>query len=203
MADASGFATRITLLGRLQTDPNDQEAWDEFVRQYGPKIHQWCRRWKLQEADAEDVTQIVLLKMTGKLRTFAYDPSRSFRAWLKTVTHHAWSDFIASRQRPGLGSGDSALWQQLDSLAAREDLIKHIEEEFDQQLLEEAISRVRRRVDPRTWEAFQLLAFERLSGAEAAARLQMRVGTVFVYKCKVQKLLQDEIRKLEETGAGG
>ena len=40
------------------------------------------------------VTQIVLLKLATKLRDFAYDPSRSFRAWLKTVAQHAWLDFL-------------------------------------------------------------------------------------------------------------
>src|SRR5262245_22432247 len=100
-------ATRITLLGRLRRDPGNEEAWAEFVDHYGPKLMRWCTRWQLQEADAQDVTQNVLLKLAEKLRDFKYDPSRSFRAWLKTIAHHACSDFLESRQRPGLGSGDS------------------------------------------------------------------------------------------------
>ena len=28
------------------------------------------------------------------MATFAYDPSRSFRGWLKTLTHHAWRDLV-------------------------------------------------------------------------------------------------------------
>src|SRR6516164_7243474 len=120
MGGSYDSGTRITLLGRLRRDPTNQAAWAEFVEHYGGKIYDWCRKWRLQEADAQDVTQNVLLKLAQKLREFTYDPSRSFRAWLKTVTHHAWSDFVESRQRPGLGSGDSALLQQLDSLAARD-----------------------------------------------------------------------------------
>ena len=68
-------------------------------------VHQLARKHGLQEADAQDVTQNVLLKLARKLREFSYDPSRSFRAWLKTLTHHAWSDFLESQQRAGLGSG--------------------------------------------------------------------------------------------------
>lgn len=52
-------------------------------------VYRWCRRWHLQDADAEDVTQAVLAKLTGKMGSFEYDPARSFRAWLKTVAHHA------------------------------------------------------------------------------------------------------------------
>ena len=58
-------------------------------REDGPLIHRWCRRWRLQEADAQDVAQDVLLKLHGRMATFNYDPSGSFRAWLKTLAHHA------------------------------------------------------------------------------------------------------------------
>ena len=84
VADASLSQTSASLLNRLRRDPNDQSAWNEFVNRYGPRIHAWCRHWNLQEADAQDVTQIVLLQLAAKMRTFVYDPSRSFRAWLKT-----------------------------------------------------------------------------------------------------------------------
>jgi RNA polymerase sigma-70 factor (ECF subfamily) len=59
---------------------HDQAAWSGFVARYGPKILHWCRRWRLQEADAEDVTQDVLLKLHGRMATFSYEASESFRA---------------------------------------------------------------------------------------------------------------------------
>ena len=190
-------ATRVTLLGRLRRDPTNAAAWSEFVEHYGGKIYSWCRRWNLQEADAQDVTQTVLLKLAQKLREFTYDPSRSFRGWLKTLTHHAWSDFLESRQRPGLGSGDSQVHAVLASLAARDDLVERLQAEFDRELLEEAIARVRLRVAPQTWQAFALTALEGLAGAEAARRIPMQVAQVFVAKRRVQKMLQEEIAKLE------
>ena len=56
--------TSVTLLGRLREDPKDQAAWNDFVARYQPKILQWCRGWGLQESDANDVTQAVLLKLS-------------------------------------------------------------------------------------------------------------------------------------------
>ena len=197
MARAQDSGTRVTLLGRLRRDPTDQAVWEEFVEHYGPRIYGWCRKWDLQEADAQDVTQNVLLRLAEKLRDFSYDPSRSFRAWLKTLTHHAWSDFVQSRARPGLGSGDSGVEKLLHSVEAREDLVKHLEAEFDREILEEAMLRVRLRVAPQTWEAFRLTAVEGLSGAEAGARIPMQVAQVFVAKRRVQKMLQEEVARLE------
>ena len=57
MADAPLPTTRVTLLARLRQDPTDQDAWDSFVERYGRHIYRWCRRWRLQDADAEDDLQ--------------------------------------------------------------------------------------------------------------------------------------------------
>lgn len=200
MERTADSATRITLLGRLRRDPTNEAAWSEFVDQYGPKLMGWCRKWNLQEADAQDVTQNVLLKLAEKLRDFCYDPARSFRAWLKTIAQHACSDFMASRQRPGLGSGDSGVARLLDAAEAREDLLRHLEQEFDREILEEAMHRIRLRVAPQTWQAFWLTAVDGVSGAAAAARIPMQVAQVYVAKRRVQKMLQEEVAKLEGPG---
>jgi RNA polymerase sigma factor (sigma-70 family) len=197
MADALLPTTRVTLLTRLRQDPSDQAGWDEFVECYGRHIYRWCRQWKLQDADAEDVTQTILVKLTQKLGAFAYDPSRSFRGWLKTVAHHAWRDFEDSRRRARPASGDNQAQERMLTLEAREDLAQKLEEAFDLELLEAAKVRVRLRVAPHTWEAFRLLALEGLPVAEVAARVGLQVAMVYVAKSKVQKMLQEEIGKLE------
>lgn len=195
--------TSTSLLARLRNAPTDQAAWRQFVRRYGGQVHGWCRHWGLQEADAEDVTQTVLLKLADKMRTFKYDPARSFRGWLRTLAHHAWSDFLDARKRPGGGSGDTEVLRLLETVEARDDLAKHLEEEFDRELFEEAAARVRLRVQPHTWEAFRLLAVEGLSGAAAAEKLGMKMATVFVARSKVQQMIQEELRKLDPPGPSG
>jgi RNA polymerase sigma-70 factor (ECF subfamily) len=181
----------------LRQTPDNQSAWSEFVGLYGPVIYGWCRRWKLQESDAQDVTQNVLLRLASKLPEFAYDPARSFRAWLKTLTHHAWKDYLDKHSAQDRGSGDSAVADLLKSTAARDALMTRLEEAFDQELLALAVARVRDRVAPQTWEAYRLTAVEGMRGAEAAALVSMQVGQVYVAKQRVQKLLQEEIERLE------
>ena len=189
--------TSITLLTKLRQVPADQEAWARFTERYGRKIYAWCRQWNLQEADAEDVTQNVLLKIAEKMQTFQYDRARGFRAWLKTVTRNAWSDFWAGRKAAVAAGGSSAV-ELLHTVEAREDLVRRLDDEFDRELLDEAAARVRQRVTPRTWQAFELTAVQGQSGADAAAALGMKVATVFVARSKVQKMLQEELRRLEE-----
>jgi RNA polymerase sigma-70 factor (ECF subfamily) len=185
------------MLAKLRQDPTDQAAWSEFVRRYGPWIYRWCRQWHLPEADAQDVTQNVLLQLAKQMRTFDYDPALSFRGWLKTVTHHAWHRYVKNRGRPGRGSGDSAVLELLQNVTAGEDLAKQIQEGFDREFLQEALVRVQGRVAANTWDAFRLTALEGLSGAAAAARLGIKVATVFVYRGRVQRMLQEELARLE------
>jgi RNA polymerase sigma-70 factor (ECF subfamily) len=192
--------TRASLLSRLRGAPHDPSAWDDFVGRYGPRIMAWCRRWGLQETDAQDVSQEVLVLLAVKLRTFVYDPSRGFRAWLKLLTRHAWSDFLAERRRPGAGSGGSGMLDQLHSVEARDDLERRLEETFDLELFEIAKTRVRTRVAPRTWEAFEMTAIEGLSGAETAQRLGMQIAAVFMAKSNVKKMIQEEIVLLDRAG---
>ena len=58
--------TRATLLGRLRRDPTDQVAWQQFVERYGRQVYRWCRHWNLSQVDAEDVNQMVLVKLADK-----------------------------------------------------------------------------------------------------------------------------------------
>jgi RNA polymerase sigma-70 factor (ECF subfamily) len=197
MTDNSSARTSPSLLGRLRQDATDQAAWTEFVRRYGARIYLWCRKWKLQEADAQDVTQNVLVKLADKMRTFSYDPARSFRGYLKTLTNYALCDFLESRKAPGRGGGGSQVFDVLQTLEAREDLQEQLKGAFDHELLEEATERVRSRVAPHTWEAFRLTTVENMSGAAAAQKLNLKVATVFKAKSKVTQMLQDEMRQLE------
>ena len=198
MAEWSDSRTSITLLDALRDTPEDAKAWERFVWRYRPMIYRWCREWGLQGADADDVAQDVLTRLTEKLSHFSYDPSRCFRAWLKTVTQHAWSDSIASKLR----GSDSRMIGRLESLEARADLKRRFEESFDRELMEIAIRKVQTKVATTTWEAFRLTALEGLSGAEASQRLSATVAAIFVSKHRVQKLLKEEVRRLEAAQEG-
>lgn len=189
--------TSAALLSRLHDDPGDSLAWGVFVRTYGPPIIEWTRRWGLQDADAQDVAQMVLIQFHRQIRRFRYDPSRRFRGWLRTLVHAAWCDFVERRRGWHQGVGGSGAFDLLESVAARDDLAAQMEEEYDRELLRRAMERVEGRVEPRTWQAFRLLDLEGLSGEEAAARLGMRLGSTYAAGSKVRRMIRDEIRRTE------
>jgi RNA polymerase sigma-70 factor (ECF subfamily) len=189
--------TSTTLLARLRQEPADQGAWAEFVRRYGPQVHRWCRHWGLQAADAEDVTQAVLVRLCARMGTFTYDPARSFRAYLRTLARYAWCDFLETSQRPGAGGGGSDVRRLLDTVEAGDDLEQRLGDQFDQELLAQAQAQVRERVEGHTWEAFRLTVVDGLSGAAAAARLGLTVAGVYKAKSRVQQMLHEEVARLD------
>ncbi len=189
--------TSASLIERMRCSPDEPAAWSEFVDRYGPRIFHWCLRWGLQQADAEDLTQNVLLKLAQHMRTFAYDPKRSFRAYLKTVTHHAWRDLMESRKLGQVGSGDSQIGRLLDEQKAPDDLNEALDEEHRRAVLEAAMTRVQARVEAKTWQAFQMQSLEQQSGSDAAKQLGMTVAAVFMARSRVQTMLRDEVQRLE------
>lgn len=193
----SPFNTSPTLLGRLRDPAVNKEAWAEFVGRYGPLVYRWCMFQRLQEADAQDVTQTVLTKLVVRLREFEYDPSRSFRAYLKTVARRTWQDLIDDRYKPGAGAGGSSVLEQINGIAAEDCLAQQLEEEYDRELFDRASEHVRERVEPHTWEAFRLTAIGGLSGADTAKQLGLAVYVVFKARSKVQEMLRLEVAKLD------
>jgi RNA polymerase sigma-70 factor (ECF subfamily) len=184
-------------LRALLRDPADPRAWGAFVRRYAPAVAGWCRRWGLQTADAEDVTQEVLLRLVRRLSAFPYDPAKGrFRGWLQTLAHNAWRDLRDSRRRAGWGGGDPGVQRLLEEQEDRAGLAEALDEQFTAELYEEAQARVQLRVSRDTWQVFQLLAIEGRPGAEVAAKLRLKVAAVYAARHRVQKMLAEEIRKL-------
>jgi RNA polymerase sigma factor (sigma-70 family) len=147
--------TPYSLLLRLSKEIRDEQAWNEFVQRYQPHIRSWCCERGLQQADAEDVTQIVLEQLLTTMREFRYDPTRSFRAWLRTVTVCACNRFVLKESRAS-GRKDLSSLRLLDEAPARQELARRLKEAFDKELLEQAMETVRESVAPHTWEAFRL-----------------------------------------------
>lgn len=192
--DAS--VTSISLLLRIRGSRQDEAAWRAFVERYGTRIYGWCLSRGLQTADAEDVTQDVLLRLARHLQNFEYDSRLSFRGWLRRVTQNALNDFAHSR-KVDQGIGGSSIVVLMSEAPAREDLAQCLGEAFDLELLDEAKSRVRGRVNDVRWQSWDLTANRQLSGRDVAQQLGISVATVYANKNQIQNLVREEIEQLE------
>jgi RNA polymerase sigma-70 factor (ECF subfamily) len=154
----------------------------------------------VQSADAADITQGVLLRLVRRMGEFRYDEGGSFRAYLKTLVRYAWCDFLEQRRDPAVAA--RAGLDDLAGVAAREDLERRLEEEFDRELLAEAMTRVARLVQAQTWEAFRLQAIEGMAAEQVAERLNMNIASVYKARSNVSRRLKETIRVLEAEVPG-
>ena len=170
--------TQPSLLARVR-DPEDQRAWEEFDRRYGELIVRYCRSRSLQQSDAEDVRQIVLMNLSSALRRFEYQPGRGrFRSYLGCVVRNAIARYAGRRQRDARG-----LDPQILDLEAVDDgeHDPRWEEEWTAHHLRRAMDVVRRSHDPKSLEVFDRL----LAGGdvrEVAATLGLSTDAVHKIK---------------------
>lgn len=192
----AGLSTRGSLLGRLAGESDSSAAWEEFVRIYGPQVLRWCRARGLQECDAADVCQDVLVRFWKQASNFQYDPKRRFRGYLRRILSSALAGWSAGRAAERPHGGDDAA-TMLDSLPAREELLARIEEAYDTELLALAMREVRPRVGPHTWRAFEMLALEHRRGKEVSESLGISVDLAYAARHNVQKMIRETIARLE------
>ena len=189
--------TSLTLLRRVG-DVSDSAAWEQFVDRYTPKIFSWCKRNRLQDSDAADVTQEVLTKLVTTMGSFQYDPQRgTFRAWLQTVTTNTVRDIARRKKAIQLSDSQSAALDILASDESADTLAESIEQAHREEILEHASRMVRLRVQSQTWEAYKLTSFEGLSANAAAKQLGIKVTDVYVAKSRVIKMLKESVSQIE------
>ena len=197
MARGREPSTQDTLVAALCAEPFDTEAWARFVSLYGPHVVAWCRRYGLQEDDARDVAQNVLVQFMRQAARFRHDGSKKFRGYLRTITHAAWCDWVEKHKRVVVAVGGEGMKKMLAQIPARDDLIDSLEVQYDRELLAVAMEQIRGRVEPRTWEVFRLLAVEGLSGKEVVDRTGMKLGSAFAARHKVQQMLKDAVERID------
>ena len=191
-------ATRASLLVRLR-DGSDAAAWQEFVRLYAPVIYGFARKRGLQDADAADLMQEVLRSVSSAAGRLEYDPSRgTFRGWLFTVTRNKVLNFLESRNRRVLGSGDSRVQGRLEQHPESDgNLSAEWNADYQRNLAARAMERVKSEFQAATWDAFIQTAVDGRQPAEVSRRVGLSVGAVYVAKSRVIARLRQEIERLQ------
>ena len=194
--DLNDSTTSVTLLLRLR-DSKDEAAWREFVDRYGGRIYSWCLSRRLQQADAEDVTQSVLIRLSRYIERFQYDAKQSFRGWLRRVTENAIRDFARDEAKQP-ARGGSSVHSILQTEPNRRDLADALEQVFDLELLDEAKKRVKSRVTEIRWASWEASIELPRTAKQLAQELGISVGTLYANKNQIQKMIQAEVAKLDQ-----
>ena len=182
--------TPASLLERLR-QPAKPGDWERFVALYAPLIFSWGRRAGLQDADAADLVQDVLLTLVHALPTFRYDRHKSFRRWLRTVTLNKWRD---RRKKADLKPLPGA--NGLQDAVSPEDPDAFWEAEYRRHLVGRALQVMQADFQPATWKACWEYVVEGRPAAAVAAELGLTVGAVCAARFRVLGRLRQELAGL-------
>jgi len=197
--------TRRSLVSRLRKW-DDQESWQEFFSTYWKLIYSVALKAGLTDEEAEDVVQETVLSVAKKMDTFKYDPEVcSFRGWLMHVTRLRIIDQFRKRQ-PGVSAktpqnSDTSRTATIERVPDPTLVLDSIwEEEWQKNVVDAAMERVKRRVKPDHYQIFYLNAVKKLGVRKVASMVGVNVAQVYLVKHRIGTLIKKEIQKLEANG---
>ncbi len=190
--------TRKSLLDQIK-DSDNTEAWGRFVDLYGPLVFRFGKRKGLQDADASDMMQDVMQRVSQSIVKFEYDPKLGrFRSWLFLLARQCIANQLKKKSRQPVGAADSVVAELLQQAPSAEDESAW-EDEYRQHVMSLAMNEIRDQFSESTWQAFFATAIENRGATEVAAEQEMSVGAVYIAKSRVVRRLKDKVAQIEAT----
>lgn len=192
--------TQASLILRLPCAA-DAEAWNQFVSLYEPFVYRFARRGGLQDADARELVQNVLMSVARAVGRWQPEETRGkFRTWLFRIARNQLLDTLAKRKV--VGQGGTTMLRALDHLPAGDGGHNHeIRLAARRELFLWAAERIKGSVKEATWQAFWQTAVLEKSPEAVAEELGLSVGAVYIARSRVVTRLREEIQKWEDDDA--
>lgn len=199
--------TRRSLLSRIK-NPEDQESWGVFYDRYAPLIYGVAIKSGLTMVEAQEAVQETMITVSKKIPGFKYDPAiGSFKGWLMTMTHWRIKDQLRKRvrdaaaiRRSGSNTGTTMIERVPDSDTSQ--LEKLWEQEWQKHTMDQALSRVKRKVKSKQYQIFDLCVVKNWPLPKVAESLGVNIGQVYLARHRVGAILKKEIKALEARPVG-
>jgi RNA polymerase sigma-70 factor (ECF subfamily) len=188
--------TRASFLGRLKNS-KDQSSWQEFFDTYSGLIYGVARKAGLNDADAKYVLEATIASVADHMPTFKYDSKNgSFKAWLRNLTRLQIVS-LTLKGRPASGATNkAAATTPSDSTVEAVDQLW--EAEWKSNLLNAAVANVKRRLDPKKYQIYDLQVNKGLAPEKLAALMGKSAEEILEAKRDIAEMIQAEMKRLEE-----
>ncbi len=149
-------STRSSVL-RAVANTENEAAWQRLFDLYAGFVFSIARSKGLNDADADDIVQVVFTDLARNLPTFQYDRAKGkFRAYLSGLVN--WR--VMDKLKVGKRDADlkASFWEE--AKAASSDDNGFAEREWQAAALEEALRRIKPDVNPEHYAAFVASAID-------------------------------------------
>lgn len=204
--ETSGLSqTRSSLLGRLSRW-DDTRAWSQFFETYWRYIYRCALKQHLNEDEAQEVVQEVMITVARKFRDGQYRHDRSlatFKTWLARIVHFLVLRAHRRRHQAALRTAEPAPSVEDDLDSSWDRLVEaghpHAElweSEWRQNLVDVAAERVKQKVKPEHYQVFACRVIQGRSVTETARELGVSMPQVYLITHRLGKLLRQEFERL-------
>jgi RNA polymerase sigma-70 factor (ECF subfamily) len=152
----------------------DEAAWEQLVKAHVRRIYAVCYRFTGDEAEAQDLTQEVFLRVFRTLRSFRAGEG-SFQVWLHRLTRNLLIDHY---RRHRAHRATEPLDQQLPLLEERSGATSRTDSLLAGREAAEQLASALQQLSPELREAVILRDLEGMEYREIAAVLRIPEGTV-------------------------
>lgn len=191
------WITRATLLQRAK-DPDDQKAWNDFVRYYQDFIHVILHQMSFRPGDIDDVTQEILLKIWRYLSTFDGEKYQvKFRTWLSKLIRNQAINYINKNRRYEMRQEKARAASDKEWILSQPELDKIVQIEWKKHITRTALNNIRELFTGVAIQAFELSLAGKTS-KEIGAALNINPESVRTLKNRVKLRLVKEIECLRE-----
>ena len=206
MKTAGLLATRRSLVDRL-ANWDDQRRWQDFFDTYWKLIYSAARKSGLTDSEAQEVVQETVITVAKKIDKLHYDPALgSFKGWLLQITRWRIADQFrkrdsmqTQREHPEEDRKTATIERLPDLNVVDLDVLW--EREWQENLFDAAIARVKKKVDPKQFQIFDCYVRKEWPAQKVAAQLRVSVGQVYLTRHRVSALIKKEVKTLERSAA--
>ncbi len=196
--------TRLSLLNRLK-NWEDHDSWQDFFNTYWKFIYSVAIKGGLTDAEAQDVVQETVVTVAKKIKDFQMDTQRgSFKAWLVHTTKWRIADQFRKRtqaaeaiHRPADDTARTSTVERVPDPVSLE-LDEAWEKDWEQNLLEVALEKVKERVDTDAFQMFYLHIVKGWPATKVASTVGAKLPAVYFAKYKVSRLVKRELERLKK-----
>lgn len=176
-------------LVRLAQD-GDAGALRTLVERAHPLVRRWALVRTGDAADADDLTQDVLVHMIRRLDR--YEGRSAFTTWLYAVTRNAARDHARGRARRDRIHADAGAFDRREAGEPSDPA-----EDARRSSLAETALRIFRELPARQREVFDLAELQGLTGPEIGERLGIAASTVRVSLLRARRALRARLLELD------
>ncbi len=188
----SADATSMSLLQRLRLGPDD-EAWERFHALYTPLLRSWLVRRGVQQQDADDLLQDVMVIALRELPQFVHNGrTGALRCWLRNTMSNRLKGLLRKQNRQRPVSDRDGYDNLADQLAdPNSETSRDWDEEYQRVVCERLLKMVEGEFQPQTMTAFRAVALEGNKPSIVAAQLSMTANAVRIAQSRVLKRLRE------------